>query len=288
MGRSKVPIILRMVRFSHTAFALPFAFMGAFLAAKGIPTWYQLFWILMAMVGARTGALSLNRYADAELDAQNPRTMNWPIPRGLVSKGEALILMVTAWALFLLAAYMLRPWLVFLTPIPLSVFIIYPYTKRFTWACHFLNGLGLGLAAPGAWLAIRGDLGLPPIIIMLAVITWVAGFDILYSLEDLQFDIEKGLKSIPQRFGVRASFILARILHASMIALLLSLYFIANLGPIYLLGLLAATGLIFYEHIFLRGEDPSRVEGAFFTVNGFVSILLFSFTLADVIRRTAL
>lgn len=276
-------IILRTIRFSHTAFALPFALMAAFLAAEGVPGFWELLWIMVAMAGARTGALCLNRYADAELDAKNPRTRYWPIPRRLVTKQQVLALGIFSWLILMLAAYMLRPFLVFLAPVAILVFTVYPYTKRFTWAAHFINGFCLGMAPAGAWLAITGQLDLAPVIILLAVTVWVAGFDILYALEDLEFDLRSGLNSFPQRYGVRSSFIAARLLHAVMVLLLLSLYFLLDLGAIYLTGLALASMLLLYEHIFLKGKDPSRVEGSFFTVNGFVSVILALFTMIEVV-----
>jgi 4-hydroxybenzoate polyprenyltransferase len=257
--------------------------MAAFLAAGGVPGPWQLLWIVVAMAAARTGALCLNRYADAELDRQNPRTRHWPVPRRLVAKQQVLGLGIFAWAVFMLAAYMLRPFLVFLAPLAIFVFTIYPYSKRFTWASHFINGFCLGMAPAGAWLAITGRLDWTPIIILLAVTVWVAGFDILYALEDLEFDLNAGLKSFPQRYGVRSSFIAARLLHLVMVLLLLSLYFLLDLGTIYLTGLALASLLLLYEHIFLKGKDPSRVEGAFFTVNGFVSVILALFTMIEVV-----
>ena len=277
-----ISIVLKTIRFSHTAFALPFAFMGAVLAARGWPTGWQVFWLLMAMVGARTGALALNRFADAELDAENPRTRHWPIPRGLVTRGQVLVLAMVGFGLFLLAAYMLRPFLVLLVPLVIAIFVFYPYTKRFTWLSHFLNGFCLGMAPSGAWLAITGGLAVAPLLMTMAVMFWVAGFDILYSLEDLEFDRKKGLRSFPQRFGIRGSFIVARLCHGIMVLLLIGLYFLLRLGLPYLLGVVGVASLLLYEHLFLRGEDPSRVEGAFFTVNGFISIVIFFFTLIDV------
>lgn len=282
MGQAGISVVLKTIRFSHTAFALPFAFMGAVLAARGWPSLWQIFWLLMAMVGARTGALALNRFADAELDAENPRTKHWPIPLGLVTRQQVLVMAGLGFGLFLLAAYMLKPFLALLAPPVMAIFILYPYTKRFTWLCHFLNGFCLGMAPAGAWLAITGGLELAPLLMTLAVMFWVAGFDILYSLEDLKFDLEKGLKSFPQRFGIKNSFIAARLCHTAMVLLLISLYFLLELGLPYVLGVAVVTGLLVYEHLFLRGEDPSRVEGAFFTVNGFISIVIFFFTLIDV------
>lgn len=277
----KVALFLELVKFPHTAFALPFAFTGALLAARGIPSGKTLFWILMAMVGARTGAMAFNRLADQRLDALNPRTKDRALPRGLVKGGEVAFLTLFSFGLFLYATYQLNPLCFTLAPLAIAIVSLYSYTKRFTPLTHFFLGLALSLAPIGAWLAVTGAFDLPPFILGLAVLTWVAGFDILYALADIDFDRHHGLHSIPARFGPKAGVLLSRILHLFTLLLLALLIPLYGLGPFYLVGLAFSSALLFYEHFLLGRYGMAKLEVAFFNVNGVFSFSLFFFTLLD-------
>lgn len=277
----KVALFLELVKFPHTAFALPFAFTGALLAARGIPSGKTLFWILIAMVGARTGAMAFNRLADQRLDALNPRTKDRALPQGLVKVGEVALLTLFSFGLFLYATYQLNPLCFTLAPLAIAIVSLYSYTKRFTPLTHFFLGLTLSLAPIGAWLAVTGAFDLPPFILGLAVLTWVAGFDILYALADIDFDRHHGLHSIPARFGPKAGVLLSRILHLFTLLLLALLIPLYGLGPFYLFGVALSSALLFYEHFLLRRYGMAKLEVAFFNVNGVFSFSLFFFTLLD-------
>ncbi len=282
----KLTILLEMIKFSHTVFAFPFALMGMLLAslASGIaPTFAQVFWICLAMVGARTGAMGLNRIIDARIDADNPRTAERHLPAGKVAMGEAWLLVLGAFALLLLAAWMLNPLCLKLAPVAIFFLVLYSYCKRFTSMAHVVLGICLAAAPIGAWIALRGDVGWPVIVLGLAVLFWVAGFDIFYALQDYEFDRDKGLFSIPSRFGVERSFLIARWFHVVMVSLLLLLVFSEGLGLIYLLGVMVVAGLLIYEHLLVRPDDLTRLDAAFFNMNGYISVTIFLFTLADVL-----
>ncbi|WP_243372282.1 4-hydroxybenzoate octaprenyltransferase [Geotalea sp. SG265] len=283
----KIGIFLEMIKFSHTIFALPFAFTGAVLAARGLPSPYQAFWILMAMVGARTAAMSLNRLIDAEIDGRNPRTRGRAIPAGLLSKGLVALFIAISLALLLWAARMLNPLCLRLSPIALFFLVLYSYCKRFTALAHMVLGLCLAAAPLGAWIAITGSISPSPILLALAVLVWVAGFDILYALQDLDFDRASGLHSIPVALGIGGSLWLARFLHLMMIALLAVLYVTANLGTFFLLGLVITILLTGYEHWLLRKGDLTRLDAAFFNMNGYISVVIFIFTLLDMLLKGA-
>jgi 4-hydroxybenzoate polyprenyltransferase len=273
-----------MIKFSHTVFAFPFALMGVVLAslANGsAPTFGQIFWVCIAMVGARTGAMGLNRIIDARIDADNPRTAERHLPAGKVSLSEAWLMVLGAFALLLLAAWMLNPLCLKLSPIAIFFLALYSYCKRFTSMAHVVLGICLAAAPVGAWIALRGDIGWPVMVLGLAVLFWVAGFDIFYALQDYEFDREQGLFSIPSRFGVKRSFQIARSFHVAMVVLLLLLVFSQGLGLIYLLGVLVVVGLLVYEHMLVSPEDLSRLDAAFFNMNGYISVTIFLFTLAD-------
>lgn len=289
MVMGKIRIFLEMIKFSHTIFALPFAFTGAVLAAGGLPTPYQAFWIVMAMVGGRTMAMGLNRLIDAEIDAENPRTSRRAIPAGLIGKGTVMAGVALSTFLLLLAAYRLNPLCLYLSPLTIFFLAIYSYCKRFTSLAHLVLGLCLGAAPLGAWIAIRGAVELPPLLLCLAVIFWVAGFDILYALQDLDFDRKRGLYSIPVRLGIKGSILTSRLFHLLMLAMLLLLYYVMGLGMLYLLGVSAAALLLLYEHALLRGGDLKRLDAAFFNMNGYISVTIFVFTLLDTIvsRRSS-
>jgi len=280
----KLTALLEMIKFSHTVFAFPFALMGAVLASLNSgtsPTFGQVFWICMAMVGARTGAMGLNRIIDAEIDAGNPRTASRHLPAGKVTISEAWFLVVGAFALLLFAAWMLNPLCLWLSPVAIFFLVTYSYCKRFTSMAHVILGLCLAAAPIGAWIALRGDIGWPVIVLGLAVLFWVAGFDIFYALQDYEYDRQKQLFSIPSRYGVKRSFLIARVFHMTMVVLLLLLLFSNGLGMIYLFGVLVVAGLLVYEHMLVCPEDLSRLDAAFFNMNGYISVTIFFFTLVD-------
>ncbi|MDE2058890.1 MAG: putative 4-hydroxybenzoate polyprenyltransferase [candidate division NC10 bacterium] len=279
----KTVVYLELVKFSHTVFALPFALMGAVLAARGIPALPTLFWIMLAMVGARSGAMAMNRLADQEFDAQNPRTQERALPKGLVRRGEVILLTLGSFALFLFAAARLNPLCLQLAPLAMAVLILYSYAKRFTFLSHLILGLALAIAPLGAWIAVTGEMATAPVVLGLAVLFWVAGFDILYAMADIDFDLVTGLHSIPARFGVPAGMAISRALHAVTLLLLLLLVFLLDLRSFYLTGVLLATGLLVYEHLLLIRHGLKRLDAAFFTTNGLLSISLFGFTLLDVL-----
>ena len=271
-----------MIKFSHTLFALPFAFTGALLAARGVPTTGQILWILLAMVGARTAAMGLNRLIDADIDAQNPRTASRAIPAGLLSKGNVALFILISLLLLLYAAYRLNPLCLKLAPIAIFFLLLYSYCKRFTALAHVVLGICLAAAPIGAWIAVKGEVSLSPIILGAAVMFWVAGFDILYALQDLEFDRESGLHSIPVKLGVTGSLWLARLFSVLMVVLLIWLCVIEALGIAFVCGIAAVTLLLIYEHWLLKDADLSRLDLAFFTMNGYVSIIIFIATAFDV------
>ncbi|QVW36889.1 putative 4-hydroxybenzoate polyprenyltransferase [Geobacter sulfurreducens] len=280
---AKIRVFLEMIKFSHTVFALPFAFTGAVLAAGGMPSAHQVFWILMAMVGARTAAMGMNRLIDAEIDARNPRTASRAIPAGLIGTGTVILFIVLSILLMLYAAWQLNPLCLYLSPVALFFLGLYSYCKRFTSLAHVVLGICLAAAPLGAWIAIRGTVEVPAILLGLAVLFWVAGFDILYALQDLDFDRASGLHSIPVRLGVNGSLWAARVFHLVMLGLLAGLYLSAGLGPWFLAGLAATIAMLGYEHWLLRHGDLTKLDAAFFTMNGYISITLFVATLADVL-----
>jgi 4-hydroxybenzoate polyprenyltransferase len=280
----KAKTVLEMIKFSHTVFAFPFALMGVVLAALEAgapPTAGQLGWICAAMVGARSGAMAFNRLIDARIDALNPRTADRHLPTGRVSRQEAWLLVFASFALLLAAAWRLNPLCFYLAPLAIGLLVLYSFCKRFTAWSHLVLGLCLAAAPVGAWIALRGDLAWPPLVLGLAVLVWVAGFDILYALQDEAFDRANGLFSIPVRLGARRALGLARLLHLAMVLLLVLLGIISPLGTLYLVGVLLVGGLLFYEHRLVRADDLSRLDTAFFAMNGYVSVTLFAFALLD-------
>lgn len=270
---------LRLIKFSHSIFALPFAFTSALLAADGIPALHQIFWITIAMVGGRSGAMGMNRIIDRKIDALNPRTESREIPRGIVKTGEALFFTGIAFALLVFAAYMLNPLCLKVSPLVLLVLFSYSYMKRFTWLCHLVLGLALSLAPLGAWIAVRGTFNAEILPLCFAVMFWVAGFDALYGLQDVDFDKMQGLFSIPSAFGVHASLWTAKIFHLITVGLLLSMVYIFDLGILYIAGVFVAAGLLIYEHSLVKPSDLSKLNMAFFNMNGYISITVFVFTL---------
>ncbi len=282
---NKTADYLRLIKFSHSIFALPFAFTGALIAADGIPELRQIFWITLAMIGARTGAMGMNRIIDRKIDALNPRTEKRELPRGVMSTLEASVFTTLAFAVFLLAAYQLNPLCFSLSPLAILVLLLYPYTKRFTSLSHVVLGLALSFAPFGAWIAVRGSIDMEVLPLSFAVLLWVAGFDIFYALQDLEFDRAHGLYSIPSRLGVGTSILLARIFHVTTILLLMSLVPISGLGGLYLSGIVIASALLLYEHLLVKPHDLSRIDMAFFNMNGYISITIFVFTLLDYLVR---
>jgi len=281
----KIRIFLEMIKFSHTVFALPFALTGALLAAGGLPSATQLFWIVLAMVGARTAAMSMNRLIDARIDARNPRTAGRAIPAGLIGGGLTMLFIVLSTALMLLSAAMLNPLCLKLSPIALFFLVLYSYCKRFTALAHVVLGICLAAAPIGAWVAIRGQIDAPALVLGAIVLFWVAGFDILYALQDREFDKSAGLHSIPVLLGVEGSLWTARMFHLVMIGLLLGLFSIMHLGSMFMIGILVVAGMLLYEHWLLRDGDLEKLDAAFFNMNGYISVAIFLFTAAEVLTR---
>lgn len=280
---------LEMIKFEHTIFALPFAFMGAFLAKRGIPSATQFLWIALAMVGARTAAMSLNRLIDRKIDARNPRTANRALPRGILSVSEVYVYIILSWLLLFVAAWNLNPLhqtvplTVKLMPVAVFVLTLYSYTKRFTWACHLVLGLSLGLAPVGSWVGITGKIDFPIILLGLAVMTWTAGFDIIYACQDYEFDTREGLYSMPSVFGLGKALIISSLLHVITIILLGFTGYVLHLGYFYWLGIIVAAGILVYEHSLVSPTDLSKVDAAFMNMNGTLSVIVFLFTLADIL-----
>jgi 4-hydroxybenzoate polyprenyltransferase len=282
---SKLRTYLEMIRFSHTVFALPFALMGAILAEGRIPDGRTLGWILPAMVGARSGAMGMNRIADRTLDALNPRTRDRALPQGRISLAQAAVFVAVSFALFLLAAWMLNPLCFALAPAALLVLVGYSYTKRFTTLSHLVLGLSLGIAPVGAWIAVTGRIAFPPVLLCAAVLFWVAGFDILYAFADIEFDRQTGLFSIPARWGLEAGRAVSAVFHALTIGCLAALIPVLGLGLAYTIGLLLAAALLTTEHVLVHRHGLAKLDLAFFNVNGIVSIGMFLATLLDVLAR---
>ena len=272
-----------LVKLEHTVFALPFAYVGMLLAAGEVPAAADWLWVTVAMVGARTLAMGLNRLIDAELDARNPRTATRELPAGTLSRAQVAGLCVAALAVFLLAVFQLDPLVRWLWPVPVLLFVVYPYLKRVTWLCHLWLGASLGLAPVGAWAALTGEVPWQAWAIGGAVALWVAGFDLFYSLFDAEHDRAEGLHSWAVRFGERGVFTGARLHHLGTVALLALAGLGLDVGLLYWLGVLAVALLLGYEHSLVRPGDLRRLDAAFFTVNGVISIVFFCFVLADVL-----
>ena len=270
-----------LVKLEHTVFALPFAYVGALLAVDGIPSAHDWLWITVAMVGARSLAMGLNRLVDAAIDARNPRTAARELPTGLLRAPQVLAFCAAALAVFLLAVYQLDPLVRWLWPIPVLGFVVYPYLKRFTWLSHLWLGAVDGLAPVGAWVAITGELPWQAWLLGAAVAAWVAGFDHFYSLLDLDFDRAEGLHSVATRFGDRGAFWGARILHAATVALLVAVGLGLDVGPLYWVGVGVVAALLLYEHSLVRPGDLRRLDAAFFTVNGVISLAFFVLVFLD-------
>ncbi len=268
-------LTLEMIKIEHTLFALPFAFLGAVLAANGLPSLGQLFWIMVSMVGARSAAMAFNRIADRSYDARNPRTSTRALPAGLLSVGFVWVFTIVSASVFFVAAAMLNRLTLILAPIALASVLLYSFTKRWTLLSHVVLGWCLSIAPTGAWIAVRGEIGSPvPLLLSVVVLLWTAGFDVLYACQDYEFDRREGLRSIPARVGISRALWIARFLHAGAFLALVWLYLVTKLGPISLLGVVATAGLLLYQHRLVRANDLSRLNAAFFTTNAFVSIIL--------------
>ena len=274
----------RLVKIEHTVFALPFAYVGAFLAVGDTPSAHDLVWITLAMVGARSLAMALNRLIDAGLDARNPRTAGRELPSGQLSVPQVMLFCAAALGLFLAAVWQLAPLTHVLWPIPVAGFVVYPYLKRWIWLCHAWLGAVDGLAPVGAWVAITNHLPWQAWMLGAAVALWVAGFDCFYALFDLDVDRAQGLHSIATRFGVRGAFAGARLAHAGTIACLVAAGLGLSVGALYWLGVAAVAGLLVYEHLLVRPGDLHRLDAAFFTMNGVISVAFAAFVVGDVVR----
>jgi 4-hydroxybenzoate polyprenyltransferase len=271
----------RLVKIEHTVFALPFAYVGAFLAVGGAPSAHDLLWITLAMVGARSLAMALNRLVDARIDARNPRTAGRELPSGALSHVQVGLFCAASLALFLVAVFQLAPKTHALWPIPVAAFVVYPYLKRFTWLCHLWLGAADGLAPVGAWVAITNHLPWQAWLLGAAVTFWVAGFDFFYALFDLDVDRREGLHSVGTRFGVRGAFAAARLAHALTVACLVVAGLGLSVGVLYWIGVAAVAGLLVYEHLLVRPGDLRRLDAAFFTMNGVISVVFAVFVIAD-------
>ncbi|MFA9556143.1 UbiA-like polyprenyltransferase [Evansella sp. AB-rgal1] len=283
----KLKIILEMIKFEHTIFALPFAFLGAVLGSLlingGWPSVSEWIWITLAMVGARSAAMSLNRLIDAKIDGNNPRTADRAIPAGLISKMETMVFILFSFALLFFSAYQLNMLAVYLLPIAVFFLFFYSYTKRFTWACHVFLGITIGIAPLGGWVGATGTLTWEAIVLFLAVALWTAGFDVIYATQDADYDRDVKLHSIPSRFGIAKALFIARGFHIFSFIAMITLFFITPLSWIYLIGILIVGGIMIYEHSLVSPKDLSKVNVAFFTMNGIISVVMLVFTIGDLL-----
>lgn len=283
----KTKIFLEMIKIEHTLFALPFAFMGALLGSVVVfghlPSWGQIGWILLAMVGARSAAMGLNRVIDKVVDAKNPRTAMRAIPAGLISSKEAILFIIISFVLLFVAAVNLSPLSVKLMPIAVVLLVFYSYTKRFTWTCHWFLGLTVALAPLGGWVAVTNGVSWTAIVFYVTIVFWLAGFDIIYACQDTEFDKREGLHSVPSRFGIAKALKIARWCHIVTGAGFVALYFMTELSWFYLLGIVISIALLLYEHLIVKPEDMRRLQTAFFTMNSLLSSVMLIFTLIDLV-----
>ena len=276
-------VTLEMIKWEHSIFALPFALCGAMLAAGGWPAWHQLAWIIVAMVSARSAAMAFNRVADAAIDAANPRTRTRALPAGALTPSFVATFVVLSCAVFVLAASQLNHLALLLSPLALAIVLLYSYTKRFTRWSHLVLGFALGIAPTAAWIAVRASLD-PRILLLTAAVTfWVGGFDVLYACQDFDFDREAGLHSVPRYFGIRAALAMARLFHLIMLFLLIALVITFGLGKLAIAGIVAVAILLAYEHSLVSARDLSKLNAAFFTMNGVISVVFFVFVAADLL-----
>jgi 4-hydroxybenzoate polyprenyltransferase len=278
-------VTLEMIKFQHTVFALPFAFLGALTAARGIPPLRTILWILVAMFAARSAAMAFNRLVDAKIDAENPRTKMRALPAGLVTTQFVVLFTAASIALFLFAAWQLNRLAFLLAPVALLVVLGYSFTKRFTWLAHLVLGLSLSIAPIGAAIAVEGRWNWRIVPLSVAVICWTAGFDILYSLQDREFDVKAGLQSVPARFGPVGAIWFSRALHVATIAALVAFGLLNGFGAIYFGGVAVAIALLVWQHSIVAPDDLSRIDAAFFTANGILSIFLFAAGACDILIR---
>jgi 4-hydroxybenzoate polyprenyltransferase len=284
---TNIKTTLEMIKWEHSIFALPFALCGAMLAAGGMPSAAKLGWIILCMVSARSAAMAFNRIADAQIDAANPRTATRAIPAGVLSQRFAAIFVAASCALFVLGAAQLNRATLYLSPVALAIVLLYSYTKRFTRWSHLVLGFALGIAPAAAWIAVRGSLD-PRILLLTAAVTfWVGGFDVLYACQDIDFDRANGLNSIPQALGVPRALLVARALHLLMLGLLLALVIVFGLGKLALAGVAVVAALLLYEHSLVSSDDLSKLNAAFFTMNGVIAVVFFVFVAADMLIRAS-
>ena len=280
-----VRVTLEMIKWENSVFALPFALCGAMLAAGGLPTAHQLAWIVVATLAARSAAMAFNRLADASIDAANPRTRMRALPAGQLTPAFVAVFVFISSAVFVTAAAQLNRLALWLSPLALAVLLLYSYTKRFTRWSHLVLGFALGMAPAAAWIAVRGSLD-PRILLLTAAVTfWVAGFDVLYACQDFDIDYQTGLHSIPRYLGVRRSLRVARAFHAVMLALLIGLLLTFGLGKLAIAGVVAVAALLAYEHSLVSANDLSKLNAAFFTMNGVISVVFFLFVAGDLLLR---
>jgi len=278
-------ITLEMIKWEHSIFALPFALCGAMLAAGGLPAWHQLAWIIVAMVSARSAAMAFNRLADASIDAANPRTSIRALPAGHLTPSFVSTFVVISCGIFVLAASQLNRLTLMLSPVALAIVLLYSYSKRFTRWSHLFVGIALGIAPAAAWIAVRGSLD-PRILLLTAAVTfWVGGFDVIYACQDFDFDRSHGLHSLPRHLGIHTALWIARVFHLAMLGLLVALVLVFGLGKLAALGVIAVAALLAYEHSLVRHDDLSELNAAFFTMNGVISVVFFSFIGADLLLR---
>ncbi len=277
----KLAVLFEDIKLAHTVFALPFAFMSAFLAAGGLPEAEKILWIVVAMFGARSAAMAFNRIADAKIDAQNPRTQGRALPSGRIGVKTYWVFLIVCSALFVFAAAMLNTLALILSPVALAIVFFYSFTKRFTAYSHFFLGLAIAIAPVGAWVAIREEISLTSLILGTAVLFWLVGFDILYACLDVESDTKNRLFSIPQKFGVKKALLFAALAHAVMVLFLLALLISPLLGGVYLAGVAGVAALLWYEHSLVKAEDLSKVNVAFFNVNGIISLALMTLVIVD-------
>lgn len=281
----KLKITLEMIKFEHTVFALPFAFIGALLAGRGLPTGWQVLWIVVAMVGARSAAMTFNRIVDLQFDRKNPRTQTRALAAGTLSMPFAVVFTVIMAGLFIFSASRLNPVCFYLSFPTLAILLFYSYTKRFTALSHLFLGVAIGVAPLAAWLAIRGTFAWPPVLLSAAVMFWVAGFDVIYALQDEEFDRQNRLFSLPARLGTDRALLLSTMFHAATIILLVATALWTGLGGIAYAGIAIVAGILFWEHRIVKPGDLSRVNVAFFSLNGYVSILLLITFATDILLK---
>lgn len=278
MKVKRLSVFMEMIKFEHTVFALPFAYLGMFLARGGLPSLAVIFWVTIAMVAARTLAMSLNRIVDREIDARNPRTADRALPKGLLDSRTVVVAIVVSLAVFEFAAWQLNRFVFFLSPLALVFLCGYHYAKRFTWACHWILGFTDGIAAAGGWAAVRGSLDPPALVLWFAVTVWIAGFDLIYACQDVEVDRREGLYSVPSRFGVGTALLLAKVNHTLTIFAFAAVGIMMGLGWPYWIAVSISAGLLAYENTLVKEDDLSRLDFAFFNVNGYIALILLAGT----------